>query len=151
MRGIHVEDPLRRTVALRVEVGDGVLLLENAQQRVDVQVAQSSLGRQRRHGMADVEVIFDEPHIGLHAGTTSLQGREQRHGAPVVIVRVASHGDDISGDVRWPMQDVRGWGSLVAMTPPLDGTVEFVGEEGDGDAAGDGDELDDAPKSLEVS
>ena len=96
--------------------------------------------------MADVEVVVNEPHIRLHADTAGLESGKQRNGAPVIIVGVASGRDDISRDVCRPMQYVHG-GSSIAVTPPLGCAVDFIGEEGNDNAAGDGNKLDNAPEA----
>lgn len=93
--------------------------------------------------MADVEIVVEEPDVGLNANTARLERREEGDRTPVVIVRVTPDRTDIFGDVRRPMRRVLTQ-AVVWVSPAVRYAVDIIGEEGDGNSAGNSNELDNA-------
>jgi len=57
-----------------------------------------------------------------------MDGRVERDPTPIVVVRVASDGFDVGGEVCRPVRET--FGGLIYLTPMIDNPVELVREEG---------------------
>lgn len=100
--------------------------------------------------MADIQLIIEQPDIRLDTDTTRLQSRVQRHTAPIVVVGVASDGDDVARDIGRPVGDVVGIDGVTAKLPVARGAVVFIRKEREDDSAGEGDELNDTPGDSRI-
>ena len=84
----------------------GILLIQQLDQRIHIQTAESAIARQRRGVVPDEQVVVEQPDVGLDAGAAVVDGLEQRDPAPVVVVRVAADWDDVAGRVGRVVGDV---------------------------------------------
>lgn len=83
---LGVENAVSRSIEGRMEGGLGVLFVEDLEQRVDVEIAQGSLGRERRRGMAYEEIVVEEPDVSLDSCAACIESGKERFFPPVVIV-----------------------------------------------------------------
>jgi hypothetical protein len=49
--------------------------------------------------MANIKIIVLQPHVCLDAGAAVMDGFEKGYAPPIIIVRVARNGKDITGKV----------------------------------------------------
>ena len=133
---------MRRGGASRLELGDGVLLLQNVEERVNVQVGESAVGREGVGVVAYIEFLVEEPHISLNADTAGMDGFVERDFAPVVVVRMAGDGFDVAGEISGPVREALR--RLSRVSPVLENPVDVVGEEGHEGAESYGQKLNNA-------
>lgn len=74
-----------------------VLLVQHAQDRLDVQAIERPLGREGGLLVADVQSAVVEPDVCLDAHGADAEGGVEGQRAPVVVVRVEGFGDDALG------------------------------------------------------
>lgn len=80
-----------------IEAGRRVGALQDLDQRLDVEGLKRSIALQRGLVMAHVQFVgvVQEPDVGLDARATLVEGREERHFSPVVVVRVDGLGHNV--------------------------------------------------------
>lgn len=83
---VYVKDAVAAAV---VEGRVGVVPREDVDQGVDVERCERTVACQRRRVVADVQLVVEQPHVGLDARAPGMYRREQGHLAPVVVVAVA--------------------------------------------------------------
>jgi hypothetical protein len=49
--------------------------------------------------MTNIKITVVQPNIGLNAGTAIMDGFEKGYAPPVIIVRVARNGEDVTGEI----------------------------------------------------
>lgn len=111
--GVFVENAMAGRFA---EFGFRVHFVEEIYQRVDVEVSEGAVCGQGGGVVADVELFVEEPDVCFDTGAAPVDGVEERDAAPVVVVRVAGNGDDVSCCVGWVFDEAF---ACVAWLSPL--------------------------------
>lgn len=72
--------------------------------------------------MAHVELVVNQPDIGLDPDSTRFQGIKERHPSPVVVVRMDRDGQDVAREVGRPGREAIT--SMAALAPVGDDLIE---------------------------
>ena len=96
--------------------------------------------------MPHVELLGEEPDVGFDADATGLDGGEEGHVAPVVVMAVAGDGKDVAREVGGPVGEAEA--GVGRLAPVGDYAVDAVGEDEDDEVAEEGDELDEAAGAI---
>ncbi len=103
---VRIKDAIARNFEAWVEVGDGICLVKNLEERIDVETAEGAIRGEGGCGVPNVEVVIVCPYIRLDTGASGVDGGEKRFFAPVVIMGMTCNRIDVGRDVGGPVAQV---------------------------------------------